>query len=540
MCMGRTVSTDEIQRSWSEAEKASIQACLEKILASPVFAHAERQQRFLRYAVTHTLAGNNDRLKGYTIGVEVFDREQDFDPAVDAIVRVEAARLRAKLREYYESDGRHDAVRLSLPKGSYAVRVGFESISGAEKHAAGPDARETRPAAIQPVEDRPSVAVLPFANLSPDPAHAFFADGITEDLSTEISRVSGLFVISRHSTFAYKGTVKRAQEIAAELGVRYLVEGSVQRAGRQARINVQLSDAVTGAQVWAERYDRDLEDIFAVQDDITRSVAAVLQVKLTRDENKLLGRKETSSVEAYDCLLRGMERFWIYSREPAEEARTLFAKAAELDPGYAEAHAWLARALTFKWIMFWDQNPQSIEEAFQHARAAVDLDPSLPYAYSVLSWVQMWRKQTEASVAAGWKAVTMDPNNADAHVFLAFALASGARAEEALHHVDRAMRLNPHPSALYQLILGICHFELEEYDEAIAAFKRGAELRQEFLPSHYLLCLSYTLLDRIAEARAERETLLALTSGHQPFVRPMWADEDLALRIRGLEHLADL
>jgi len=532
---------DKFQKSWNGAERASIQACLEKMLASPIFAHAERQQRFLRYAVAHTLVGNDDRLKGYTIGVEVFDREQDFDPAVDAIVRVEAARLRAKLREYYESDGRFDAVRLSLPKGSYAVSISFEPPSKREmRTAAASDVRNTGPTAVELIEDRPSVAVLPFANLSPDPAHAYFADGITEDLTTDISRVSALFVISRHSTFAYKDTVKRAQDIATELGVRYLVEGSVQRAGNRARINVQLIDAATGAQVWAERYDRDLKDIFAVQDEITRCVAAVLQVKLTRDDDRVVGREGTASVEAYDCVLRGLERFWIYSRESAEEARAFFAKAVVLDPGYAEARAWLARVLTFKWIMLWDQDPDALEYAFEHARTAVDLDPRLPFAYSVLCWVQMWRKQLEASVAAGWKAVAMDPNNADAHVFLCYALSAGGRGEEALHNIEKAMRLNPHPSALYQLVLGICYFVLEEYDKALAAFKRGVELREAFIPNHYFLCLTYMLLDRPVEVRAERETVLALTGDRKPVLQTIWIDEDLALRFRGLEQLAGL
>lgn len=191
--MGSAVS----RNNWSEAQRAQVQACLDKVLSSPIFARAERQRRFLRYLVNETLAGNSDRLKGYTIGVEVFDRESDFDPMVDAIVRVEAARLRAKLREYYDGEGRLDAVRLHLPKGSYAVHINLQpepEPARAERTPPEPAAVADRAigatARVQSVTDRPSVVVLPFVNMSPEPTQQYFADGITEDLTTELSRLS--------------------------------------------------------------------------------------------------------------------------------------------------------------------------------------------------------------------------------------------------------------------------------------------------------------------------------------------------------------
>lgn len=521
-----------------EAERAQIDACLARILASPPFAQSERQRRFLKYIVTETLAGRPDRLKGYTIGVEVFDRDRDFDPAVDAIVRVEAARLRAKLREYYEGDGRGDPLRFDLPKGAYTPefqRIAAPADAAVERPAAAADVQ--RPA---PVEGKPSIAVLPFANMSADPGQAYFADGITDGLITELSRLSSLFVISRQSSFAYKGLPKRAEEIGTELGVRYLLEGGVQRAGDRVRITAQLIDTASDAHLWAERYDRELKDIFAVQDDVTRRIVAVLQVKLAGGEAERVGHAGTASTDAHDAMLRGLERFWVYTEGPVAEARALFAQAVELDPRYAFAHAWLARTLTYQWISFWDPRAETLERAFEHARMAVDLDPNMPYAHSVLGWVQLWRMQEEAAITAGRRAVALDPNNADAHLFLTMTLAAAGRGEEALPYIQKGMRLNPYPSAFYQQALGVCHFVMEHYDQAIAAFRRGIELSEVFVPNHFFLCIIYTLLNRSEEARAERERILAITGGRTPVLQKIWLDEDLRLQWTGLLQLAGL
>ncbi|MGQ0656729.1 MAG: hypothetical protein ACT4NU_01325, partial [Chromatiales bacterium] len=213
--------------SWTQAEVSEVHACLTRILASPVFAQSERQQRFLKFIVTETLSGHTERLKGYTIGVEVFDRDPSFDPTVDAIVRVEAARLRAKLRECYDGEGRTDPVRFDLPKGAYAVGIEWreqESLkasatkwesAGAPTATAAHEAGQgiAASARLRAIEDKPSLAVLPFTNISSDPEQEYFADGITDGLITELSRLSELFVISRHSSFVYKGLSKRAEEI---------------------------------------------------------------------------------------------------------------------------------------------------------------------------------------------------------------------------------------------------------------------------------------------------------------------------------------
>jgi hypothetical protein len=221
----------------TDAEIAKARTCLDRILASPCFVRSERQQRFLKFIVTETLAGHTDRLKGYTIAIEVFDRDVSFDPAIDAIVRVEAARLRAKLREYYDREGRTDPVRFELPKGAYVIRMEWRAPQATLPLQESPDAHaktvgDAVSTRLLPIADRPSLVVLPLANMSSDSEQEYFADGITDGLITELARLPGLFVISRHSSFVYKGVSKRAEEIGAELGVRYLLEGSVQRAAR--------------------------------------------------------------------------------------------------------------------------------------------------------------------------------------------------------------------------------------------------------------------------------------------------------------------
>jgi adenylate cyclase len=529
----------------TEANIAKARTCLDRILASPCFVRSERQQRFLKFIVTETLAGHTDRLKGFTIAIEVFDRDVSFDPAIDAIVRVEAARLRTKLREYYDREGRSDPVRFDLPKGAYVIRMEWRSPEATVSPRESPNARAKRlgdavSTRLRPIEDRPSLVVLPFANMSSHSEQEYFVDGITDGLIAELSRLPGLFVISRHSSFVYKGVSKRAEEIGAELGVRYLLEGSVQRAAKRVRITVQLIDAGSGAHLWAERYDRELKDIFAVQDDVTRRIVNVLQVKFAAAEQERIGHGGTTNVEAHDCLLRGLERYWIFTPESTREASVQLVRAVELDPGYAAGHTWLARVLMFRWIVMMDPNPETLERAYDHVRVAVDLDPKGPLTQAVLCWVQLWRKQGQAAIAAGWRAVDLDPNNADAYLFLSFALASEGRGEEALHNIVKAMRLNPHPTAVYQTALCLCYIVLEEYDLAIAACKRGIEVTDVFVPNHYWLCLVYTLLCRDEEARVEREKVIKLTGGRKPVIQVIWLDEELRFRMRGLERLAGL
>jgi TolB-like protein len=487
--------------NWTEGDTRAIRAELERVLASPPFAQSQRHRRFLEYLVEETLAGHGEQIKGYTIGVEVFGRPSAFDPIVDPIVRVEAARLRGKLLEYYHCDGNRDPVVIELPKGAYAVTVHFRDTATAESVGAPPGVAE--------LEERPSIAVLPFVNVSADPKQEYFADGITEDLITDLSKLSGLFVICRQSAFVYKGVSKRAEEIGEALGVRYLVGGSVRRHGGRLRITAQLVDSSSGRDVWAERYDREAKEILEIQDDVTHSIVRALQIRLTPLEAERLGHEGTTSIEAHDWLLRGIERFWLYTPEGCAEAGAAFQRSVDLDPNYAAAHAWLARSEIFPWIMNWELDVEkTVVPALAHAERAVALDDLLPYAHYMLGWVHLWRKNTDKAIGECRRACALDPNSAEAHLFLSLTLSATGDAAEALRYIEIAMQLNPHPGPLYLFAVGQCHFVAEDYERAVAAFRKGIDLNPLFKPNHVYLAVIYALQDRDEEARAEAKWVL--------------------------------
>jgi adenylate cyclase len=534
----------DTQGPLQETRAALVRNCLDKILGCSLFVQAERQQRFLHYLVEQTLTGQGHRLKGYSIGAAVFDRTDDFDPRLDAIVRVEATRLRSKLREYYEDAGRLDEVRIELPKGCYELKFSFQTDACRSEQAFAPSAAEIAAEtsvlmpAISVPSDKPSLAVLPFANLSRDPEQDYFADGMTDDLITSLSKLSGLLVIGRQSVFVYKGSNKDAREIARELGVRYLLEGSVRRLEHRVRINAQLVEAAHGLQVWAERYDRDLEDIFALQDDVTRRIVEALEVQLSDAESKTFIRADKVNVEAHDLLLCGLERFWEYTFESVESAHSFFIKALEIDPNYATAHAWLGRAYLYRFITLFVDRPELCELGFHHARKAVDLNPGLPLGYSILGWAHLWRDQAVEALGASRRAVQMDPNNADAHLFLSLILGKNSRNDEAADCMQKATRLNPHPTTFYLFALGVSHFSQGRYEEAAAAFKKGIDLAPGFTPHTEFLIATYGVLGRIEEtihyrdAVLTRQTRKVIQSRQQNFL----LDADASQRLRvGLE-----
>ena len=510
--------------------------CLSKVLSSPLFTKSPRQRDLLRYLFNQTVNGNAARLKGYSIGVEVFGRGVDFDPAGDAIVRVEVARLRTKLNEYYAGVGQSDALCIELPKGGYTVEfrrrdtLALQPVSSVLTH------HQTRL-----LEDKPSLAVLPLGNLGPDPGLDYFVDGITDSLIFGLARLSGLFVISRQSSFAYRGAGKSSETIGAELGVKYLLEGSVQRSGQKVRITVQLVEAATGGSIWSERYESDVQEIFALQDEVTRSIVKVLQVKLARAEAEFFGHEGTGSIEAHDALLRGLECHWKYAPKFIAEARQHFSRAVEYDPDYAAAHAWLARSVIHQWVMRLSDEADLCERAMMHARKALQLSPRLPYAHAIQGWVYLWCKQREPAIAACRQAVALDPNNPETLNMLSMCLSSAGYGEEAFFYVENALRLNPHSSPFYEFVLGQAYFVLEDYDKAIAAYQRGCVLSATFIPNHVYLCTTYALLGMEEKMRSKRDEVLALIGGDKSkMIEPPWIDDRLSVTYAHLLQLAGL
>lgn len=522
-------------------DHALLNASLDKLLLSTIFDKSPRQQDLLRYLVKETIAGNSDRLKGYTLGVELFNRGEDFDPNVDAIVRVEAGRLRTKLREYYTLHGEIDDVLFNLPKGSYTMDITLRA-----KEAADAQTREQAPVAkpkswLNFGEHIASIAVLPFNILSSDTEKGYLVDGLVDNLIFELSRLSGLFVISRQSSFMYKDGLKSSKQIGSELSVKYLLEGSTQISGNQLRVNTRLIEANTERCIWAEKYDGNMQEIFSLQDEITLSIVKALQIKLSPEEAEFFGHEGTESVEAHDALLRGMACHWKYSPKFIAEARVHFTKAVELDPNYASAHAWLVRTLLFQWVMKWDLDDGLRQIALEHAQKAVAINDKLSFTQSMLGWAHLWLKHRDPSIAACRNAVAIDPNNFEAHIFLSMSLSSAGFGEEALYYIQKAQRLNPHSSPFYEYTLGLAHYVLEDYERAIVCFKRGCELSSHFPPNFVYLCTTYALLGMEKELTASRELFLSILGGDKSrVIEPPWTDAKLASDYERLLQLAGL
>jgi adenylate cyclase len=395
-----------------------------------------------------------------------------------------------KLDLSYKFQGEHTVKNIKTPVRVYKVRKKSSiTVSGDEGEHKLPD--------------RPSIAVLPFANISGDPEQEYFSDGITEDLITDLSKVSGLFVIARNSVFTFKGMAVKVKELGKKLGVRYVLEGSVRKAGNRVRITAQLVDASTEGHLWAERYDRDLIDIFSLQDEVTQKIVAALTVKLTDDEQERLLQKDTNNLEAYDYNLRGLESLYRWTKESMAEAQQMLEKAINIDPEYASAYSNLGKCYWANWANGWSQDPQSLEQAFELSQRAIALDDSLTSARIVLSDVYLWKKFHDQAIASIERAVNLNPNCADAIEQHGEILIWAGKPQEGIELVRRAMRLNPIYPVWYLCNLGHAYFLLDQHEEAIEIFKRAIIINPDFLPVHLILTLIYAEKGCREEAKAE-------------------------------------
>lgn len=362
---------------------------------------------------------------------------------------------------------------------------------------AAPEERATTATPVAPA-DRPSIAVLPFDNMSGDPEQEYFADGITEDIITEVSKIAGLLVISRNSTFTYKKKAVKVQDICRDLGVRYVLEGSVRKAGGRVRITAQLIDGVSGGHLWAERYDRGLEDIFAVQDDVTERIVGSLEVKLIDEAEARPSRVETGNPDAYDCLLRGREQYRLFSKDGNAAARTLYEKAIALDPDYAAAHAALAETYIHDFFM---GSTEALDRAYELAQTARDLDPSLPLVYEALASVHLFMRRHDEAVAAARRWIEVEPGNAEAYANLAGMLHFAGEPERVAGLIEKAKRLNPYYPFYYTLYVGQACFILHRFEDAAATIKRAIAHNPQSLPAQFFLAAAYGQMGKTDLAR---------------------------------------
>jgi adenylate cyclase len=336
---------------------------------------------------------------------------------------------------------------------------------------------------------------------------------MTEDVITSLSQLSGLFVIARNSVFTYKGRAVKPEQVSRELGVRYVLEGSVRKAQKRVRITAQLIDASTGQYLWAEHYDGELKDVFALQDGITQQIVTALGQKLTAGEGSRPGRQETNSIEAYDDFLRGVALWYEFSKDSNATARQMFERAIARDPNYARAYVWLSWAYFVDWDFQWIEGPGSLDRALETAKKAVALDDSLSDAHTVLGWSSLWRKQHDVAIAELERAVFLAPNSEWAYAFLAEVLNFAGRPDEAIGFVKKAMRLDPNYPPWLVFHLAHSYSLLRRYDEAVATLQDALRRNPDFLPARRWLAVVYAEVGREKQARAEVAEILRINPG---------------------------
>jgi adenylate cyclase len=351
--------------------------------------------------------------------------------------------------------------------------------------------------------DRPSIIVLPFANMSGDPEQEYFSDGISEDVITDLSKLPGLTVIARNSSFVYKGKHVNLQQVGRELGVRYVLEGSVRKSGNRIRVTAQLIDATTASHIWADRYDRELSDIFAVQDELTGNIVAAIAPALRRDAIDGKRRRPTDNLEAYELFLRGREQHWRVSRTGSVRARELFNAAIVLDPHFAAAYAFLGFGYLIEYINGWGKDPDaSLAEALALAKKATQLDEKEPHGHFVLAGTHLWMRDLDRSRAEAERVLELDPNFALAHTELGMSSLYSGRPDDAIQEFERSLQLDPHHLERVAHSIAQAHYNAGRFEEAASWARRRIDINSETDSSRVLLAACYGQLGRHDDARA--------------------------------------
>jgi TolB-like protein/cytochrome c-type biogenesis protein CcmH/NrfG len=340
-----------------------------------------------------------------------------------------------------------------------------------------------------PLPDRPAIAVLPFTNMTGDPGQEYFSDGISEEIITALSKLRWFFVIARNSSFIYKGKSVHMKQVAEELGVGYVVEGSVRRGGQHVRITAQLNDAATGSHLWAERYDRELVDVFAVQDEITQAIVAAIEPQLYAAENFHASRKPPDSMDAWDLVMRALSHFWRVTRQDNVVAQALLDKAVAIDPNYGRALGLLATSHSFCAHMGWEDIATVAPIAERAALAAIAADSEDPWAHLALGCIDLYVRHFADSLAAFETALRLNPSFSLAHGYYGLTLSYCGRWEEGALAAERALRLSPRDpfSATYYGIAGYAQFVGRNYDEAMRLARQGIRQRADFVGAHRVL-----------------------------------------------------
>jgi adenylate cyclase len=440
---------------------------------------------------------DGDRI--YGSGVNVAARIEGIaDPSGICISRNAYDHVKDKLELGFEYLGEHEVKNIKEPVRVYKVLLDSDPPKALVKESLKPP-------------DKPSIAVLPFDNMSGDPSQEYFSDGLTEQIINGLCKVSNLFVIARNSSFAYKGKLVSIKQIAQELGVKYILEGSVQKAGDRVRITAQLINATTDYHMWSERYDRDLSDIFALQDEITMKLISAMEVNLTIGEQARLWEGETTNIQAYDRLARGNHCLSRNNEKDNKQAQQFYREAIKIDEVYAMPYCMLGFTHILDVLYRWSKAPlQSFEEAEKNVEKALALNDSLDMAHSLLGWIYLFKRQHDKAIKEGERAIELNPNGAEAHAQLAFILILSDETELAIKLLKRAFRLNPIPPPHFYMFLAMAYRNNGQYEKAIELSEKGLIGNPDQLSVYLTLAASYCFLNQTEEAHKAVEEVLRI------------------------------
>jgi len=476
----------------------SVGAELERILRSETFAHAERLSRFLRFTVEHAIQGQAGQFKEYLLGVKVFDRGESFDPRLDPVVRVEAHRLRFKLKQYYENEGRDDPVHIEFPKGGYApvfksqaapasgrTQVWKMATLAAAVLAAGAAIYWLARPGARPSARLSSIAVLPFVDLSQERDQEYFCDGITDELINALAKIEGLHVVSRTSVFQFKGKASDVRKIGEQLNVESVLEGSVRKAGHRLRITAQLAKAADGYHLWSGTYEREMKDVFSIQEEISRAIVSALRVPLAGEPGRRLVEGATANLEAYNLYLKGRYNWNQRTQGGLNRSIGFFEQAIAAEPAYAAA--WAGLADSYALLASYGESPprEAMPKAKAAAEKALQLDSTLAQAHVSLGFVRSFYDWDWKGAEREYRrAIELNPGYATAHHWYSGCLRAMGRVDEALAEIQRAQQLDPLSLAIGR-DLGRAFRSRRQPERAIEQFRKVLELDPSF-PSGYV------------------------------------------------------
>ncbi len=479
---------------------------------------------------------------GINVGDVIIDDDDIHGDGVNIAARLEGI---CGPGEVYVSASVHDHVDGKLPTvfddlGEQTVKNIARPIRVFRVRPEGDESPAPPPrVAAPPQPDKTSIAVLAFDNMSGDAEQEYFSDGISEDIITDLSKLSELHVIARNSSFVYKDNAVSIPQVAQELGVRYVLEGSVRQASNRVRVTAQLIDSTSGGHVWADRYDRDLDDIFAVQDELTREIVAALKLKLTAADEDRLAHKITVDIAAYDLFLKGREQVWLHTKEGNINTRELLGRAVAIEPEYAAAYAYIAFSHIIDYANGWsDDLEQSLQIALEIAQQAVEMDDAEAQTHFALAAALLWSRQHDRALIEAERCRALEPNWAEGYIVTAHTQLYGGDPAGAIETIGAYMRLDPLFKDIVLQFLAEAHVALRQFEEAAAALQRRLQLSSNSPTAHALLASCYGHLGRIDEAQATWARLQQIdpdfSLGHRRRVLPFRNPADKELRDEGL------